>query len=229
MNYTSTDFPTIQGWNNHLRNMARDESYKRMWMDIYRHRMRYDAAAVQHEMKLEASDVSAIQQYYGQLEQCEMPMKFVTVNYKDGAFNDYIKLIMKCLTKCYVGEWQLAFEQAEDPHSGHIHPHFHIIFKSTVPWLAKSRIIREWSNTLHILPQFIDVKETSEPHKSRILNYMSKEQFQKMNSKDLTYTQYARWNQSSSSKIVKKTHAKSSQSRSAPKASGHDSDEGSGD
>lgn len=214
-----SDYPDSQMWNHHLKNDARDEAYKRMWYDIYRHKMRYEIIENQHQLQLDKNDINEIQKYYRQLEDTEMSVKFVTVNLpQDAGLGEYMPLMRRCLKRRFVGQWHLAFERKHDPLTDTYHPHFHVIFTQTVKSLQPSRIRAEWSQVLQILPQYVNVRCTAPEQKSNLLEYISKDDFEKLNSEDLASLQYAKWKKASQKKkaFIKKAPA--------PKPSGEDSD-----
>lgn len=157
----------------HLKQKARDDAYTRMWYDIYRHKMRYCVEDVAEALDLDDVDIREIKTFYKQDEASQLPVRFVTINLPDDYDLDIAVSALKnrILTKCYVGDWAYAFELGGD--SGH--PHYHVYFISKVKWLAKSRIIQEWSKVFKIDPQYIDVKETNESQIPRIDSYIHKE------------------------------------------------------
>lgn len=155
-----------------LKVSAAEDAYKRMWYDIYRQKMRYDVRAVQHELDLDSKDIEEIERYYKIEEESEMPVKFVTINLPpnwDSSGDS--SLLQRCLKKCYVGDWHYCFEMGQEDK----HPHYHVYFTSTVKWLARSRIVQEWSKIFGIKPGFINVKSTSKEHIPSLENYISKE------------------------------------------------------
>lgn len=160
-----------QGNNFQLRIQARDEAYKRMYFDIYRHKMRYDPVAHKDELGLDDSDIKQIQTYYKQTEQSELPIKFVTISLPDTLADPENKKLKRCLKKCYVGQHAWAFELGET----NSHPHYHVWFKSEVKWLAKSRIISEWSKIFDVDKNYIHVESTSIPHTQTLDDYLKKE------------------------------------------------------
>lgn len=155
-----------------LRQQARDEAYRRMYYEIYRHRMRYDVSASAEELDLNEDDIDNIKKYYKQDEECQLPVKFVTINLpQDRDVADSQKMLDRCLKKCYVGEWAYAYELGK----AEKHPHYHVYFTSTVKWLAASRIISEWSRIFNITPNFINVKNTSKEQLPNLQKYITKE------------------------------------------------------
>lgn len=157
-----------------LRQQARDDAYKRMWYDIYRHKMRYDVRdpKVITELDLDDKDVLEIEKYYNQTEQAELPVKFVTIGLPLDHDPEVSKNCLdRCLKKCYVGEWAYAYELGKDQG----HPHYHVYFTQTVKWLAKSRIIDEWSRVFDIEKNFIDVESTSSAQIPNLDKYIKKE------------------------------------------------------
>jgi len=173
-----------------LKCQARDEAYKRMWIDIYRSKMRYDPFFYQDELGLSDGDVAEINSHYGRMEESEeLPIKFVTINLpnyhqgesdRDGS-QEAKAALERCLKKVYVGEWHYCFELGKELD----HPHYHVIFKSTVKWLAKSRIISEWAEIFKISKNFIHVISTSKAQMPNLKNYISKEQIYQASSSDL--------------------------------------------
>lgn len=156
-----------------LRCQAYDEAYRMTWRDIYRHKMRYQARELKEELDLDDLDVKEITQYYRQLEDNEYPIKLITVNLPINVDLDKAKdALYRCLKKCYVEEWAYAFELGESED----HPHYHVIIRSAVKQLDKSRIIREWSKIFEIAPRYINVKSTSGGVQHRNLtSYVQKE------------------------------------------------------
>lgn len=133
--------------NTQLRIQARDKAYEKMWFDIYRHKMRYDPIAHKNQLGLDDLDIREIQKYYKQDEESQFPVKFVTINLpSDHDPDNSLSCLQRCLKKCYVGQWAYAFELG----SNEDHPHYHVYFVSAVKWLAKSRIIQEWSKVFDL-------------------------------------------------------------------------------
>lgn len=161
-----------------LRHQARDDAYKRMYFDIYRSLMRYDPQESQELLDLSDQDVEFIKLHYKREEESELPVKFVTINLpKEADLDQAQKCLERCLKKVYVGYWSYAFELGKDSS----HPHYHVYFVSTVKWLAKSRIIKEWSKVFSIEPNFVHVKPTSKEQMSNLEGYISKEKIFKKN------------------------------------------------
>lgn len=159
-----------------LKCQARDEAYRRMYYDIYRHKMRYDPVGHAQELNLSDQDVGEIKKYYKQQEESELPVRFITIGLPKHdptghQGSKYEQLLQRCLKKCYVGDWHYAFELG----SNGTHPHYHVYFTATIKWLAKSRIIDEWSKIFDIPKNFIDVKSTSKDHIPNLEKYISKE------------------------------------------------------
>lgn len=163
-----------------LKVSAAEDAYKRMWYDIYRQKMRYDPDACALELDLDSKDLEEIKRYYKREEESEMPVKFVTINLPPD--HDPVadqKNLLRCLNKCYVSEWSYAYELGPEQD----HPHYHVYFTSTVKWLAKSRIITEWSKIFNIEKNFINVQSTSKNQIPTLENYISKEKIFKDSSK----------------------------------------------
>lgn len=156
-----------------LRCHAYDEAYKMTWRDIYRHKMRYQARELRQELDLDELDVREFEIYYRQLEDNEYPIKFITVNLATDVDLEKAKAALdRCLKKCYVEEWSYAFELGSDC----THPHYHVIIRSAVKQLDKSRIIREWAKIFEIEKSYINVKSTSKGVQHRNLSdYQKKE------------------------------------------------------
>lgn len=154
-----------------LRLTARNRAYENTYHDIYRHMMRYETDEVADFLDLSESDIKIFKRYTNMQEEMELPVKFVTINLPSDWVITDTKLIDRCLKKRYVGEWYYAFElgPSED------HPHYHVIFTSTVKWLAKSRIISEWATIFDVDKNFINVKPTSKKAIPKLLNYIGKE------------------------------------------------------
>lgn len=164
--------------NTQLRINARDKAYENMYYNIYKHDMRYDPEGHKDRLGLDDQDIETFQRYYKQNEESELPVKFVTINLPQDYFDEGDQLLHRCLKKCYVGDWHYCFELGEGDH-----PHYHVYFTSTVKWLAKSRIIAEWSKIFNIGKNFINVKATSKEQIPNLEKYISKEKIFK-NSKN---------------------------------------------
>lgn len=162
------------GDNTILRAQARDEAYKRMWIDIYRSKMRYDPERYADELDLDAHDIKNIQWHYKIDEQSQLPIKYVTISPPNGTDIKEIEalLMSRIFTKCYVGHWVYVIENGD---ARHPHPHIHLHFVSKVHWLAKSRIINEWSKVFDLPPGSIHVEPTNTDALPRINNYFGKE------------------------------------------------------
>jgi len=152
-----------------LRRIARDRAYEQHYVDMYRHLMRYEYEEAQNLLELSDSDVKVFRQFTSRMEETEYPWRFVTIGLPSAG--GMSSRLYRCLKKCYVGEWFFCYEEGKNGK----HPHYHVLFKSNVRWLARSRIVDEWSKVFEVAKNFVDVKALHTTHVKRTKTYMKKE------------------------------------------------------
>lgn len=161
----------------HMRQMARDRAYIDQWYDIYRHKMRYNTEEVVEELNLDDRDIHEIKLLYQRQEANEMDYRYVVVGFPvEDFYQDpewYHKRAEKAMKKIYVGLYYYTLEEYNK--KGENHPHYNFYFKKTVKWLAKSRIIDEFSSTFKVAKNYVNVDEKNKYATSKILSYMQKE------------------------------------------------------
>jgi len=164
--------------NHELRAQARDEAYKRTYIDIFRHEMRYHTKRSAQHLSLDEEDIKKFTQHFQEIDEGEYPWKLVTLNFSTDHDDPAVrratdKLFRKhILKKCYVGKWHYVWENGTQRDK---HPHIHLLFKSAAKWLARSRIIGEWSKVMGIEQKYVNVKPKPATAVPNILAYMQKQ------------------------------------------------------
>lgn len=174
---TARDSSGVGGTRFYRKQVAQDRAVIWQYEQIYRHKMRYDPRSVQDELELTEEDIQDINSYYKQDEESQMTYRAVTVSLSKDDYEQYPdwydKRARKASQKTYVGLCHYVLEFGDNGQGDH--PHYHFVFKSEVKWLAKSRIVDEWSNTFKVAPNFIHVKPLNKIGYKEFLSYIHKE------------------------------------------------------
>lgn len=160
-----------------LKVAARDDAYKHMWTQIYKSRMRYEPRVYQESCDLADSDVEEFENFFNKETESRLPYRYVVVGFPSDSFEEweewYQERTKRISKKKYIGKCWWTFELTNK--EGEDHPHVNIFFESEVEWLAKSRIIDEFSKVYEVEKNYVNVDEKPENAKKNILKYMQKD------------------------------------------------------
>lgn len=152
-----------------LKQLARDRAMLYTWEQMYRHRMRYQPRDYATFFDLSDSEVKEIEDHY---KAVDFPARLVVVNLPKDVDLEWAKArAVKCSSKCYMSETVVTFELGESE----THPHYNFLFLSTVEWLAKSRIIREFSSSFKVDQSFVNVTHLTKDDYQKTHSYITKE------------------------------------------------------
>lgn len=157
------------------KNQAAFDAVKWHYTQVYKQKMRYDIRSMQECFGLADFDVEFLEEHWKDTDDYDLYMVTVNLNldklmYIGGKVDHHIAL--KATTKKYINECSVAFEMGKEG----THPHYHFLFTKRVAWLAKSRIIDEFSKTFHIDKNYVDVKMYNLNQKDKLIKYIRKEQ-----------------------------------------------------
>lgn len=157
--------------------VAQDRAVIWMYEQIYRHKMRYDPRAIASELDLNEQDIIDIEKYYKQDEESQMNFRMVTVSLSAEAFEEYsewyAERARRASQRAFVGKCHYTLEWGDNGEG--THPHYHFVFETAVKWLAKSRIIDEYSKIFQLDKNFIHVKPITKVGYKECLSYINKE------------------------------------------------------
>jgi len=157
-----------------LKIAARDKAYENVFYNIYRHQMRYTPVEYMEKLGLSEGDCEEIQNFNNKEDRQLQKLRQVTVGLPEDYFDHpewYKARAIKVMNKCYIGSCLLTFELGETEN----HPHYNYLFESNTKWLAKSRIIDEFSRSFQVEKNYIDVKEKNLSAWHDIEKYIKKE------------------------------------------------------
>lgn len=173
-NYAGTSLPLMG--RSLLQEEAMKEAYKRVYQDHYRHMMRYEPREWQQLLNLTDGEVEDLELMGDRVASSRKPVKYVVIGLpKDAKQSNKIQQwrdkIIKQTQRVYVGKCHVTYEQG----TMQKHPHYNILFISDVESLETGRILREWSVSLGIEKQYIDVSHRPLSSWKSTLTYMRKE------------------------------------------------------
>jgi len=153
-----------------LNTTAKERAVVYVLEQMYRHQMRYQPKDHQEKFDLPDYIVQELEEHYRDVDKT---CRLVVVNLsQDYDLSEAKKIAMKCSSKCYVDDCLVTFEMGD---SGD-HPHYNFLFKSSVEWLARSRLIFEFSRSFKIAKNFVKVRELSlQDYNYKCADYIKKE------------------------------------------------------
>lgn len=152
---------------------AAEKAYQDIFYNMYKHEMRYEPRHYQEKFNLSDADVKEISDFEDKQTESELPLRYVVIGLPGTEFPENIKeLITRCVRKKYVGNHAYSLELADTDSP---HPHVNVVFRSTVAWLAKSRIIWEWAHIFNVAHNYIHVESKPESALKELRKYIVKE------------------------------------------------------
>lgn len=172
--YAGTQLPLVG--RSALQEEAMKEAYKRVYQDHYRHMIRYEPREFQQLLALTDGEVEDLETMGDRVAASRKPVKYVVIGLpKDAKQSKNVQQwrdkIVKQTQRVYVGKCHVTYEQG----TMQKHPHYNILFIADVESLETGRILREWSQSLGIDKQYIDVSHRPMSSWKSTLTYMRKE------------------------------------------------------
>jgi len=168
-------FELHAGMKHDLRKEALCEAYKMQYRDMYRHMMRYEASEYREVLQLTQEECDTFEAFENKETESSQECRYVVVNLPREEYEQdpqwYLQRATKCSHKTYVGRCWYAIEMGENG----VHPHVNFFFYKTVKWLARSRIITEFSQSFQVEKNFTKVKSMGKHAVESIKGYISKE------------------------------------------------------
>lgn len=172
-----TDPLTPQQRTVHIKAQAKAKAIENVFYNIYRHQMRYEPIQYQDEFGLTDEDVSLILKHN---TETEYPLIMITINFKDLADMPTVagpsgkidhRRAIRASRKIWIKECLVGFELGKEGN----HPHYHFLLSKSREWVARSRMVQEFSNTFKDTPHSVDIKYYQSGELSKMAKYVMKE------------------------------------------------------
>lgn len=158
----------------HIKLEAMAEAYKLVYRDMYRSIMRHSPREMAEALGLVDHEVQDLEYWEDRIADSQKPVKYVVINLPPRAKKEYPKykaIMERVVKKCYVGKYCASYELGKTDN----HPHFNLLFESTVQVLETNRIVRELSTMFDIDRNFIDVQHCPRSSWRKMIAYVQKE------------------------------------------------------
>lgn len=154
-----------------LKTQARERAMLYTFEQMYRHQLRYQPKEFKDSFGIGDDDVAAIKAWQ---RDCDYTHRLVVVTLpKDVDLLWARTVAIKASSKVYIKNCVVSFELGEDDNN----PHYNFLFEKSVEWLARSRIIDEFSKTFKVSKNFVDVTMLqSDDANTRADEYIRKEE-----------------------------------------------------